>query len=114
MDLNLTASQVTHFHAALFEVSNMQMIKEVRLLGEIIQAQEKESNIPLRIDGRIEYVHIKSEGEYVRRGQAVVDIYSPTLISAGEEYIIARRQVKKSSLNKNFQELFKTDRRAPQ
>lgn len=105
--LVLSQTQMAHFDARLFEVQHMKMIKEIRLLGQVVQAQQKESNIPLRVDGRVERVFVKSEGEFVRRGQPVVEIYSPTLISAGEEYIIAYKGVKKSPANKDFKDLLR-------
>ncbi|MBH47253.1 MAG: efflux transporter periplasmic adaptor subunit [Halobacteriovorax sp.] len=105
--LTLSKTQVTHFDAKVFEASTMQMTKDVRLLGNVMQAQEKESNIPLRVDGRVEKVYIKSEGEFVKKGDPVVDIYSPTLISAGEEYIIARKQVSKEANKKDYRDLLR-------
>ncbi len=105
--LSLSQNQVDHFDARLFEAQHMKMVKEIRLLGQVVQAQQKESNIPLRIDGRVEKVFINSEGEFVRRGQAVVEIYSPTLISAGEEYIIAHKGLKKNPGNKDFKDLLR-------
>lgn len=105
--VNLSASQIAHFDARVFEVQQMKMNKEVLLLGQVVQAQQKESNIPLRIDGRVEKVLVKSEGEFIRRGQAVVEIYSPTLISAGEEYIIAAKGVQKNPSSRDFKELLK-------
>lgn len=105
--VTLSSTQVKHFDAHLFTVSKMQMSKSVRLLGNVIQAQEKESNIPLRVDGRIEKVFVKSEGEFVKKGDAVVEIYSPTLISAGEEYVIARKQSVKQPKSKDYRDLLR-------
>ena len=105
--VTLSDTQVAHFDARVFPVQTMKMSKEVRLLGQVVQAQQKESNIPLRIDGRVERVFIKSEGEFVKRGQPVVEIYSPTLISAGEEYIIARKQAGKNAQSRDFKDLLK-------
>ncbi len=105
--VKLSNTQIDHFDAKVFSVSTMQMTKDVRLLGSVIQAQEKESNIPLRVDGRVEKVYIKSEGEFVKKGDAVVDIYSPTLISSGEEYVIAKNQVLKQPNSKDYRDLLR-------
>lgn len=103
--VNLSATQIENFKAQVFATTRMKMNKKVRLLGEVVQAQQKESNIPLRVDGRVENVFIKSEGEFVRVGDAVIEIYSPTLISGGEEYIIARKQSVKNTNSKEYSEL---------
>ncbi|PIP89896.1 MAG: efflux transporter periplasmic adaptor subunit [Bdellovibrionales bacterium CG12_big_fil_rev_8_21_14_0_65_38_15] len=105
--VKLSNTQINHFDAKVFSVSTMQMIKDVRLLGSVMQAQEKESNIPLRVDGRVEKVYIKSEGEFVKKGDAVVDIYSPTLISSGEEFVIAKKQVLKQPNSKDYRDLLR-------
>lgn len=105
--VQLTKTQIDHFDAKVFDVSTMQMTKDVRLLGSVMQAQEKESNIPLRVDGRVEKVYIKSEGEFVKKGDAVVDIYSPTLISAGEEFVIAKKQVLRQPKSKDYLDLLR-------
>ncbi len=105
--VNLKQGQIAHFDARVFEAQHMLMKKEIRLLGQVVQASQKESNIPLRVDGRIEKVFVKSEGESIRRGQPVVEIYSPTLISAGEEYVIAYKGAKKNSGNKDYKDLLR-------
>ncbi len=105
--IKLNNTQIDHFDAKVFNVSTMQMTKDVRLLGSVMQAQEKESNIPLRVDGRVEKVYIKSEGEFVKKGDAVVDIYSPTLISSGEEFVIAKKQVLKQPNSKDYRDLLR-------
>ena len=63
----------------------------VRLLGTLRQVEEKESKISARVSGRIEKVFIKHTGAFIKTGEAVIEIYSPQLISAGEEFIMAHR-----------------------
>lgn len=104
--VKLRKSQMSHFTPSYFPVTPMKMTKKIRLLGQVYQSEEKESNIPARIDGRVEKVYVKSTGSFVRAGDPVVDIYSPKLISAGEEYILARNTYRKSK-NPEFRELYK-------
>ena len=80
----------------------MKMVKKIRLLGSVYQSEEKESSIPARIAGRVEKIYVKSTGSFVKLGDPIVDIYSPKLITAGEEYLLAY-----SSYFKNKTSVFK-------
>ena len=99
-EIKLRKAQLQHFRPSFFTVSKMKMQKKVRLLGKVLQAETREKTIPARTSGRVEKVYIKSTGSKVTRGDAVLDLYSPALISAGEEYLVARRS---SSQNASVQ-----------
>ena len=45
--------------------------------------------INTRVDGWIEKLSIKSAGERVKRGQMLLELYSPTLVNAQEEHLAA-------------------------
>ncbi len=98
--------QLNHFRPDYFEVTKMKMNKNIRLLGSVIPSEEKESSIPARVGGRIERVYVKSTGSFIRKGDPVVDIYSPKLIAAGEEFLIAKQSYEKNK-TKEFLSLFK-------
>lgn len=102
--VKLRKSQLSHFKPSFFSVTKMMMEKNIRLLGSVMQSEDRESNIPARIAGRVESVFIKSTGSLVKEGQAVLELYSPKLITAGEEYIIARKSYLKNQ-NKEFKNM---------
>lgn len=102
----LREAQLGHFRPAYFRVSPMKMQKDVRLLGTVLPSEEKESKITARVPGRVEKVYIESTGSFVKKGAPVVDIYSPQLITAGEEYLLARRNLRKNP-NQSFRDLLR-------
>lgn len=102
--IKLRKAQMGHFRPDYFPVTTMKMTKKARLLGTVLQSEEKESNIPARIDGRVEKTYVKSTGSFIQKDDPVVDLYSPRLITAGEEYLIARRSFLKNK-TKEFREL---------
>lgn len=53
--------------------------------------------VPTRVEGRIETVPVPRPGEKVRRGQTLATIQSEALLSAQEEYLVARRSASKPS-----------------
>lgn len=102
--VKLRKAQIKHFFPEVFPVSKMKMTKKIRLLGSVLQSEEKESNIPARVDGRVEKVYVRSTGSMVRDGDPVIDLYSPKLITAGEEYLLARRSYQKNK-SKEFKDM---------
>jgi Cu(I)/Ag(I) efflux system membrane fusion protein len=104
--VKLRKSQLNHFRPDYFPVTKMIMSKSIRLLGSVLQSEEKESNIPARIGGRVEKVYIKSTGSMIRIGDPVIQLYSPKLITTGEEYIIAKKSYLKSK-SKEFKDMLK-------
>ena len=104
--IKLQKSQLKHFKPEYFPVTLKTLNKKIRLLGTVLQSEEKESKIPARISGRVEKVYVKSTGSMIKKGDPVVDIYSPKLITAGEEYLIAKKsyQKKKSTEYKEMLE----------
>ncbi len=103
--VKLRKSQVNHFKADLFSVTTMKMSRNIRLLGSVIKSEDKESNIPARVPGRIEEVLVDSTGSFVRKGDPVLKLYSPKLITGGEEYLIAIKNYKSNPRNREFKDL---------
>lgn len=97
--VKLRKAQLRHFKPDFFPVTRMKMTKKIRLLGSVLQSEEKESSIPARIGGRVEKVYVKSTGSMVRAGDPVIDLYSPKLITAGEEYLLARQSYSNGETN---------------
>lgn len=104
--VKLRKAQLKHFTPDFFPVTKMKMMKKIRLLGSVLQSEEKESSIPARIGGRVEKVYIKSTGSFIRSGDPVVDLYSPKLITAGEEYLLAKQTYLKSR-TREFKDMLK-------
>jgi Cu(I)/Ag(I) efflux system membrane fusion protein/cobalt-zinc-cadmium efflux system membrane fusion protein len=66
--------------------------KKPLAVGIIRTDETKLYEINTKFAGWIEKLYVQFEGEVVRRGQPLFDIYSPELVSAQEEYLLALRQ----------------------
>lgn len=75
--------------------ANRVLSKEIKTTGRIALNENGRSYITARITGRIDEVYVNYEGAYVAPGQAIASIYSPDLISAQEEYVLALDSVEK-------------------
>jgi len=65
--------------------------RRIETVGYVDFDETKLSNVHLRTTGWIEKLNIKSEGERVKKGDVLFEIYSPTLVNAQEEYLNSYR-----------------------
>ena len=73
-------------------VQKKPLVKYIRAVGNIRTDETKLSEINTKFAGWIEKLYVEFEGEVVRKGQPLFDIYSPELVTAQEEYLLALRQ----------------------
>ncbi len=74
-------------------VKRQALAKTIRALGYINYDETKLYAVNLKFDGWIEKLHVDFVGETVSKGQKLFDIYSPELVSAQQEYLLALHQV---------------------
>lgn len=65
--------------------------RRVRTIGEVVVAEDLVSVVNLKYSGWIERLYVDQTGVKVRQGQALFSVYSPELVSAQEEYLLAIR-----------------------
>ena len=73
--------------------------KSLRAVGKVAFDETKMSRINPKIEGWIENVYVDFTGKLVKKGQPLLSIYSPDLVSTQEEYLLAikgRRQLEES------------------
>ena len=57
-----------------------------------VQANERlQHTVTARFDGWIQRLHVNTTGQVVKTGEPLMDVYSPDLIAAQQEYLIAKR-----------------------
>jgi RND family efflux transporter MFP subunit len=66
----------------------------IRSFGKVAYAQDREYAITTKFSGWIEKLYINKVGQKVDRGEALLEIYSPELVSTQEEYILAVKNAK--------------------
>ena len=72
-------------------VKKNKLWRRIDTVGYVDFDENKISHIHLRTKGWIEKLLIKSEGERVKKGQLLFEVYSPELVNAQEEYLQALR-----------------------
>jgi membrane fusion protein, copper/silver efflux system len=73
------------------EVGYRPVEREIRTVGTIELDERRVAHIAARTAGRVEKLYVDFTGEKVGRGDPLVDVYSPELISTQQEYLLALR-----------------------
>ena len=85
-------------------VLHQQLSKAIRTVGRVTYDETKIARIQTKIDGWIEKVYVDFTGKLVKKGQPLISIYSPELVSTQQEYLIAKKA--KDTLGKSsFKEI---------
>ena len=83
-------------------VKQGEVFKHIRTIGEVDVAEDEVSVVNLRFSGWIENIWVDETGQKVEKGQSLFEIYSPELVSAQEEYLLAvKTEGKQSNLAKS-------------
>jgi Cu(I)/Ag(I) efflux system membrane fusion protein len=66
------------------------MARTVRAVGTVAADERRVGVVNPKFEGWIEQLHVSTTGEAVRRGEALLEVYSPDLVLAQREYVVAR------------------------
>lgn len=80
-------------------VSIRSLTSSTQLLGTVAIDEESVKTISCRVNGRIEKLHAKSTGQYIKSGSPLYSIYSEQLLSDEKEYLNLLGNVKHQKPN---------------
>lgn len=87
--VRLTADQIRQFGVTFGSVEERRLDREVRATGAVRVAETRIADVAPKFGGFAEELHVDFTGQAVRRGQPLVDVYSPELLAAQQELIAA-------------------------
>jgi Cu(I)/Ag(I) efflux system membrane fusion protein len=99
--VSLSPTQMVMANVATTEAKAMPLNKEINAVGIVQYDQARQAKVTAWVAGRIDKLHVNSVGSYVSKGKPVAEIYSPDLVSAQQEYLLAlksREQFKNSPI----------------
>lgn len=67
--------------------------KTVRTTGRFEMDEQGAYTVALKVRGWVERLHVDFEGALVRRGQPLLDLYSPALVNTQEELLLALKNL---------------------
>ena len=96
MDMDTMATQIdiSSNKQVLANVSTIKIemesyTKEVKAYSTLDFAEDSRKTIAARFNGRIEKLFVNKTGNYIKKGEALFEIYSPELIQAENDYLLS-------------------------
>ena len=91
--LSPTAEKLAEISAT--EVKRMSVMKEVRMVGMLDYDETRLTHITAWVPGRLDRMFVDYTGIRVNKGDHMIELYSPELISAQEELIQGAKSLKR-------------------
>ncbi len=70
-----------------------ELTRTVRAVGTVQVDERQLYTVAPKFEGWIEQLHVNTTGQYVKQGDALMEVYSPDLLTAQQEYLIAWKGV---------------------
>ncbi|WP_224982284.1 efflux RND transporter periplasmic adaptor subunit [Geomonas agri] len=99
--VSLSPTQSVMANVATVPADYEPLSKEINAVGIVQYDQSKQAKVTAWVAGRIDKLNVSTVGAFVSKGRPVAEIYSPDLVAAQQEYLLALRsrdQFKKSSI----------------
>jgi len=90
--LVLSESQMQLANVTVHPVSSGSIGNSTELNARLAPDQEKIDVISSRVAGRIDRLYVKETGQVIRKGQVLYEIYSESLLTDQQEYLVALAQ----------------------
>jgi membrane fusion protein, copper/silver efflux system len=74
-------------------VARRDLSRTIRAVGTVEVDERGEHTVSPRFEGWIQRLYVNTTGQAVERGQPLMDVYSPDLVAAQQEYIVATKGV---------------------
>jgi len=75
------------------QVVQHDLSRSLRTVGLVAYPEPKQFHVTTKIDGWIESLRVAELGQQVRKGEVLFEIYSPELVTAQEEYLLALKNL---------------------
>ena len=86
----LTDAEIGQFGVTFGTVAERTLTSESRVAGTVTADETRVTQVAPRFGGFVEQLYVDFTGQGVRRGQPLLDLYSPEVLAAEQELIAAR------------------------
>ncbi|RNC67312.1 MAG: efflux RND transporter periplasmic adaptor subunit [Desulfuromonadales bacterium] len=87
----LSTTQMVMANVAVQAAEFKPLTKEISATGIVSYDQRRQAKVTAWVAGRIDRLFVNAVGDYVSKGKPVAELYSPDLVSAQQEYLLALR-----------------------
>lgn len=95
--VSITAETRQRMGLTLGAVEKRMLTRHVRTSAKIVADETRLYTVTTKIEGWVEKLFVNVTGQEVKRGDPLLSIYSPELVSAQQEYLTALRMVKQTA-----------------
>ena len=74
---------------ATTKVDYKKLTRTIRVYGQVSYRESEQFSVNVKIQGYVEKLYINETGVHVKSGEPLLEIYSPELVAAQNEYLIA-------------------------
>jgi len=87
--VQLTSDQIRQFGITFGTVETRTLANEVRTVGLVTVDSTRLEQMTPKFGGYVERLHVNAAGQSVRRGEPLMEVYSPELVAAEQELLVA-------------------------
>ncbi len=89
--VSIDPGMIQNMGVRMAPVERRDLARAVRAVGRVDYDERLVEHVHIKVQGWIEKLYVKYEGEMVERGQPLLELYSPELVSTQEELLVAAR-----------------------
>jgi Cu(I)/Ag(I) efflux system membrane fusion protein len=103
--VSIDATTVNNLGVRTARAQRGELSQRIETVGYVGYDEDTVQHVHTRVDGWIEKLATKAKGDPVKSGQLLFELYSPTLVNAQEEYLVALRSGNKLLLQASKERL---------
>lgn len=103
--VRISSAVVNNLGVRIVVVEQGVLARQIDTVGYVEPNENKISHVHTYADGWIKNLIVKTVGEAVKKDQLIMQLYSPALINAQEEYLIALGSNNQSLINASYKKL---------
>jgi Cu(I)/Ag(I) efflux system membrane fusion protein len=89
--VKISLDKVQKLGVATEDASRRRLTRAIRATGTVQPDESRQAVVTARFEGWVQRLKVDKTGDMVKRGQPMLELFSPPLRLAQEEYILARR-----------------------
>ena len=93
--ITLSTDKLVLANVSTIKIRAERLNKELSAYSYLDFVEQNRKTIPAKFNGRIEKLFVNKTGDYIKKGQALFEIYSPDLVQAQYDYLILLNNNKK-------------------
>ena len=92
-EIRVSTEKVQRLGVRTEKATVRELTQSVRAVGTMQIDERRINTVAPKFEGWIERLHVSTTGQQVSRGQPLMEVYSPDLVTAQQDYLVAARGV---------------------